>query len=101
LYVCADDENSQVLFAGPRVRMGIHWAREGTVAIRNNIMTRHKAYEGQAWSLVSEISDAANGGQVLLSEVRACVTASREHCLDLPCWCCFTRLLPMPRLWDQ
>lgn len=93
LRVCADPESGHLLFAGPRVRMGLHWARKGTVAMRDHVLTRHKVYGGPPVQQASEISDAANGGQVVLSEVRVCF---RRGSARSPCGCCFTWLLPLP-----
>jgi class 3 adenylate cyclase len=62
--------DGSVLFAGPRVRMGLHWAREGTVAVRLHSVTRHKVFAGPAVQVALDISEAAHGGQILLSEVR-------------------------------
>lgn len=88
LRVCADPESGQLLFAGPRVRMGLHWAQKGSVAIGFHAITRHKVYGGPPVQKASEISDAANGGQVVLSEVRVCfcrasATISRRVLLHL------------------
>ncbi|KAF6259953.1 hypothetical protein COO60DRAFT_1700595 [Scenedesmus sp. NREL 46B-D3] len=57
-----------VLFAGPRVRMGIHYAREGTVAVRLHNLTRHKVYAGPAVQIALDVSEVANGGQIVLTE---------------------------------
>lgn len=66
----ADPETGQALFAGPRVRMGLHWASEGTVAMRVHNLTRHKVFAGPSVQTVMDVSEAANGGQILLTEVR-------------------------------
>eukprot|EP00879_Flechtneria_rotunda_P023949 GHRR01025369.1.p1 GENE.GHRR01025369.1~~GHRR01025369.1.p1 ORF type:complete len:969 (+),score=296.48 GHRR01025369.1:353-3259(+) len=58
----------EILFAGPRVRMGVHWAREGTVAVRLHNLTRHKVYAGPAVQIALDVSEAAHGGQIVLSE---------------------------------
>lgn len=58
-----------MLFAGPRVRMGLHFARSGTVAVRLHNLTRHKVFAGPAVQIALDVSEAANGGQILLSEV--------------------------------
>lgn len=64
------DSDGRALFAGPRVRMGLHWAREGTVAMRFHNLTRHKVFAGPAIQITMDVSEAANGGQILLTEVR-------------------------------
>jgi hypothetical protein len=50
--------------------MGLHWACEGTVAMRLHNLTRHKVFAGPAVQIVMDVSEAANGGQILLTEVR-------------------------------
>lgn len=35
-----------VLFQGPRIRMGLHWARKGTVVNRLHHVTRHRMFTG-------------------------------------------------------
>lgn len=70
----ADPETGQPLFAGPRVRMGLHWGREGMVVMRQHSITRHKVYGGPAVHITMDVSEAANGGQVLLTDV-SCAAA--------------------------
>lgn len=65
--------DGEILFAGPRVRMGIHYAREGTVAVRLHNLTRHKVYAGPAVQIALDVSEVANGGQIVLTEVSAAV----------------------------
>ena len=50
--------------------MGLHWAKEGTVAMRLHNLTRHKVFAGPAVQITMDVSEAANGGQILLTEVR-------------------------------
>ena len=38
--------NNMMLFNGPRVRMGLHWARRGTVVHRLHHVTRHRIFAG-------------------------------------------------------
>ncbi|KAL3147560.1 hypothetical protein ABBQ38_014613 [Trebouxia sp. C0009 RCD-2024] len=61
------DDKGEKVFRGPRVRMGIHWAVEGTVANRLHLVTKHRVFSGPGFALAQELSDAADGGQVLLS----------------------------------
>lgn len=56
-----------VMFVGPRVRMGVHWAREGTVAHRLHALTKHRVFAGPGLTSAQEVGDAAWGGQVLVS----------------------------------
>ena len=34
------------MFQGPRVRMGLHWAKKGTVVHRLHHVTRHRIFAG-------------------------------------------------------
>ncbi|DBA77690.1 TPA: hypothetical protein ACH3X2_008392 [Trebouxia sp. C0005] len=61
------DDKGEKVFRGPRVRMGIHWAVEGTVANRLHLVTKHRVFSGPGFALAQELGDAADGGQVLLS----------------------------------
>lgn len=61
--------------------MGIHWARDGTVAVRTHNLTRHKVYAGPAVQIALDVSEAAHGGQIVLTEVRACVRALACTCV--------------------
>lgn len=67
-YAVTGDYN-QVVFAGPRVRMGMHYAHAGTIAMRTHNITRQNVYGGPAIKIGSEVSDIAAGGQILLTEV--------------------------------
>jgi class 3 adenylate cyclase len=70
LSCCQEVKNKvgQVIFRGPRLRMGLHWAQEGTVAQRLHAITRHRVYTGPAFQVTRELCEAAAGGQVLLSQ---------------------------------
>ncbi|EIE20201.1 hypothetical protein COCSUDRAFT_67530 [Coccomyxa subellipsoidea C-169] len=71
-----------VAFRGPRLRMGVHFAAEGTVAHRHaspdtppslcgcrlHLLTKHRVFSGPGFQLAQELGEAANGGQVLLSQ---------------------------------
>jgi class 3 adenylate cyclase len=54
-------------YRGPRVRMGIHWAAEGTVVQRLHQLTKHRVFTGPAFQVSRELCEGARGGQVLLS----------------------------------
>ncbi|KXZ50125.1 hypothetical protein GPECTOR_18g99 [Gonium pectorale] len=60
--------DGDVVMQGPRVRMGVHWALPGLVACRSHALTKAPMVVGIAVSIAQEISDAANGGQILLSQ---------------------------------
>jgi hypothetical protein len=68
--VCADYDSQQLMFAGPRVRMGVHFAQRGSFAMKVHNLTRHKVFAGPAIQIVADISDIAHGGQIVLTEVR-------------------------------
>jgi hypothetical protein len=56
--------DGDLLYKGPRVRMGIHWAKKGTVNHRLHPLTKHRIFAGPSWRVAGELGDAANGGQV-------------------------------------
>ncbi|KAG2499572.1 hypothetical protein HYH03_002517 [Edaphochlamys debaryana] len=60
--------DGDLVLRGPRVRMGVHWALPGLVACRPHALTKAPMMVGVAVSIAQEISDAAHGGQVLLSQ---------------------------------
>lgn len=57
--------NNMMLFNGPRVRMGLHWARRGTVVHRLHHITRHRIFAGPGM------------------QVPACVASARPRCAGL------------------
>ena len=57
--------DGQLLFKGPRVRMGIHWAKKGTFSQRLHPLTKHRIFAGPSWRIAQELGDGANGGQVM------------------------------------
>ncbi|KAL4419982.1 hypothetical protein ABPG75_007080 [Micractinium tetrahymenae] len=59
--------DGSLVFRGPRIRMGVHWAAEGTVVQRLHQITKHRVFTGPAFQVARELSEAAQGGQVLLS----------------------------------
>ena len=40
------ETNGKLVFAGPRVRMGIHLAKEGTFAFFRHHLTKHVQFDG-------------------------------------------------------
>ena len=66
----ADPETQQVVFSGPRVRMGVHWARQGTFAKKVHSLTKNMVFQGPPINLVAEVSDISHGGQIVLTQVR-------------------------------
>jgi len=59
--------DGSILFRGPRVRMGVHWAAEGMVAQRLHVLTKHRVFSGPAFLMAQEVGDVAHGGQVALT----------------------------------
>ncbi|PNH10309.1 Adenylate cyclase [Tetrabaena socialis] len=57
-----------VMIQGPRVRVGVHWALPGLVACRPHGLTKAPMMVGVAVSIAQEVSDAAHGGQILISQ---------------------------------
>lgn len=43
---------------GLRVRMGVHWAREGTVAHRLHALTKHRVFAGPGLQAAQEVRGA-------------------------------------------
>eukprot|EP00873_Tetraselmis_striata_P028955 jgi/Tetstr1/449219/TSEL_036425.t1 len=65
--------DGELLYKGPRVRMGIHWAKKGTVNHRLHPLTKHRIFAGPSWRVAGELGDAANGGQVLMTHETWCI----------------------------
>lgn len=64
----SNSSQGRVLFNGPRVRMGIHWASADTFIIAEHPETELKVFKGRGWELAHEVGDIGWGGQVLLTE---------------------------------
>jgi len=47
--------------------MAIHWAKSDLVSSRIHAFTKHRIFEGPAFETAKELSDAAAGGQILMS----------------------------------
>ena len=65
--VRAPDDFGGWAFRGPRVRMGIHWAEEGSVVQHIHALTKHRVFTGPAFQVTRELCEAGQGGQVLLT----------------------------------
>ena len=76
------DENGDVVFRGPRVRMGVHAAQPGTWQKGVHGYTHHTVFGGEAVDLISVVSDAGHGGQVLLTKDAADALIPRIHKVD-------------------
>ncbi|QTF49759.1 putative serine/threonine-protein kinase/receptor [Acanthamoeba polyphaga mimivirus] len=59
------DINGTMIFAGPRVRMGLH---AGTVKIMQDPVTRRYEYSGVTVNIAAKITMMTHGGQVIMSE---------------------------------
>eukprot|EP01083_Nonionella_stella_P075837 206345_1 len=69
------DSDGQLLFNGPRVRIGVH---TGKVTCRRSPITGRMDYFGQNVNLASRVSDAGHGGQVVATqEVHDLIEAAR------------------------
>ena len=51
----------ELALAGPRVRMGLHWARRGTVAHRVHSVTRHRVFAGPGMQVGEETGVEGKG----------------------------------------
>ena len=58
-----------VMLRGPRVRIGIHLAVCGEWVRYTHRLTRQHIFNGPGYDIAAVISDAANGGQTLLTRV--------------------------------
>ena len=76
------DENGDVIFRGPRVRMGVHAAQPGTWQKGVHGYTHHTVFGGEAVDLISVVSDAGHGGQVLLTKDAADALIPSIHKVD-------------------
>lgn len=71
--------SGELLSRGPLVRMGINWATEDVVVHKIHTASRSHAFSGPGLIVCQEVSDAANGGQVIITQ-----EAWRELSLDMP-----------------
>jgi class 3 adenylate cyclase len=58
-----------VMLRGPRVRIGVHLALCGEWVRYTHRLTRQHIFNGPGYDIAAVISDAANGGQTLLTRV--------------------------------
>lgn len=56
-----------VVFRGPRIRIGLHWAKRPGITSRIHHVTGHRIFVGHEYDLVRQIADAGNGGQIVLT----------------------------------
>ena len=61
------DEGRTIIFSGARVRMAVHVARRGEFSCRLHDMSKHLVFEGEGFKTARVLSDAAHGGQVLMT----------------------------------
>ena len=76
------DENGDVIIRGPKVRMGVHAATPGTWTKRIHGYTHHTIFGGEGVDLIATVSDAGNGGQVILTKDAADALIPRIHKVD-------------------
>ena len=62
------DPSGVVIFAGPRVRMGIHLAKPGEFDMKQHRVFMTPVVTGEGWRLAHLLSECGAGGQVLASE---------------------------------
>ena len=60
--------DGQLAFRGPRIRIGIHWAEEGSVEHHIHNLTKHRVFSGSAFQVTRDLCETAAGGQVLLTQ---------------------------------
>ena len=56
-----DEETDDVIFRGPRVRMGVHAAPPGTWRKATHGYTHHTVFGGEGVDLIAAVSDAGHG----------------------------------------
>lgn len=59
--------DGELIFAGPRVRMGCHWCVMGTFSHSWDSSTHHLQFHGQGVVCAKDVGDVGHGGQVLLT----------------------------------
>jgi len=59
--------DGDVVFRGPRIRIGLHWAKRPGITSRIHHVTGHRIFVGHEYDLVRQIADAGNGGQIVLT----------------------------------
>lgn len=86
------DDNNNLLFAGIRVRVGIFWASPGMVIAL--VQKRTKTYQvtGQGMSMAIAVSDAAHGGQIVMSHEAWMMVRSLILSICTACPCNLIRL---------
>ena len=62
------DPSGVVIFAGPRVRMGIHLAKPGEFDMKQHRVFMTPVVTGEGWRLAHLLSECGAGGQVLASD---------------------------------
>ena len=77
-----DEETDDVIFRGPRVRMGVHAAPPGTWRKGTHGYTHHTVFGGEGVDLIAAVSDAGHGGQVVLTKDAADALIPRIHKVD-------------------
>ena len=87
------DDNNNLLFAGIRVRVGIFWASPGMVIAL--VQKRTKTYQvtGQGMSMAIAVSDAAHGGQIVMSHEAWMMVRSLILSICTACPCNLIRLV--------
>ena len=76
------NELGDVVFRGPRVRMGVHAAAPGSWLKGTHGYTHHTVFGGEGVDIVAAVSDAGAGGQVILTKDAANALFPRIHKVD-------------------
>jgi hypothetical protein len=82
---CKPLTNSEgaVVSVGPRVRMGLHWASEGTVASRLHALTKHRVFVGPGLQMAEEVRSII--GEQAVVEASQCMHIHVQHPPAHPC----------------
>lgn len=62
------DGDGNRIWAGPRVRMGIHLALPGSFEVKLNLVTQKPVISGIAWEVALSLGDCGRGGQILIAD---------------------------------
>jgi len=76
------NRHGELVFAGPRIRMGVHLARPDEYAVAMHPLTKRVVFSGPAFALAKALGDCAWGGQILVTE--ACLREGDRDALTVP-----------------
>eukprot|EP00210_Caulerpa_lentillifera_P002998 g2862.t1 len=61
------NDYGDVIFRGPRIRIGMHWAKRPGIQSSLHGTTGYRIFVGPEYDLAKQVSDVGNGGQILLT----------------------------------